>query len=232
MASKNNHQILTSKDRRISIEITENLCDSIFPASDFSLLNIPVDIVKARDIYQKLYTTQRNNHCCLTLAQHPRKERLQALVYTLEAEQVGFKFHDFISLVYHGPYKSIPKNLTPLSEIGVLFTKYYDVNKQASAWFRPDIGDCANIWDLDLTEGEKAISSTTSRHFCLELGHLMASLASPLVCRRFLVLQSPEKSHVEFAAVRNMNMYCVTDDISAARRVLKFYNSKIIKEVL
>lgn len=228
------HHILQSRDKRITIEVnTKSLLESVFPQADFSFTNLPLDEKTTSRLFKKLYSAQKNNHCCLIYVHHPRKTRIQAMSNAIHIEKAGFKFHDFIHLTYDNPYKSIQKNLTPLGELGLLFTKSYDVNKNESRWFREEegTGDCSNVWDLSVAKGEITNKKATcSRHFCLELGYIMASLSSPLICRKFLVIGAPEKAHTEFALKRNLDMYGITSDLALAKRVIRYYNTTISKK--
>ena len=219
-------QVLKSKDDRISIQITKDVVSkAIYPHCDFSLIDMPISEVVAAELFTKLYKSQRNNHCTLVFSRQPRKTRLQAIANILEAESVGFKFHDQISIVSQEPYKSVPSNLTPVGEVAFLMTKQADVNKDATSWFNPEFGNATNVWDVTPQEDE-SISTTVSRHFCLEIGYLIANCASPLICRRFLVLQTLEPGHVEFAVKANMALHGITVDELSAKRILRYYNSK------
>lgn len=224
-------QILRTKDGVVTIEVVKDLItDSVFPQCDFSFVDLPVERADAKILFTKLFDSQRHNHCCLCTARQPRKFRLKALSSALEAEEVGFKFHDVISMIYEEPYKAIPSNLTQTGEVAILFTRANDLNKSATSWFHSDFGDCTNVWDFTLQEGEKALSKTVSRHFCMEAGILMANCASPLVCRRFLILQPPEQSHVEFAHKFNMRLHAITVDELSAKRAIRYYNSNFYVE--
>lgn len=220
--------ILKSKDGRIVIEVVkDSVLNSQFPQCDFSFVEVPPDYVESKQMFGRLHSSQRNSHVMMCTVRQPRKTRLSVFANLLAAEEAGFRFHDMITLFSQEPYKGIPSNLTPLGEVTCLFTKGNEINKAATQWFREDVGDCSNVWDVTPQEGELE-NVTVSRHFCLEQGFLTANCASPLICRRFLVLSVPETGHVEFAFKAKLNMHCITVDEISARRVIRYYHAKLL----
>lgn len=219
---------LSSKDNKIIIDLVDSISDAILPQTDFSFIEVPSSPEDCRTLYKNLYRTQKSNHCSLNTVRLPRKFRLRVMNNLLLAEEAGFKYHDHITIFCEEEYKSIPSNLTQLGETAILMTKSDDVRKESTNWFRPDVGDASNVWDVTVQPNELHTNKTVSRHFCYELGLLMANCASPLICRKFMVLSHPENGHVEFANAYNLSMHCITTDELAARRVIRYYN-KIVK---
>lgn len=222
---------LASKDNRVIIVLCDDPTkNAILPQADFSLIEVPVELSASERLYQQLYKTQRSNHVSLNTIRLPKRMRLKAFSNLLKAEEAGFRYHDHITLLSQEEYKSIPSNLTQLGETAVLLTKSEEINKKATEWFRPDVGDCSNVWDLTPQQDESSINKTVSRHFCWELGILLAGCASPLICRRFLVIGLPETGMTEFAFKWNLQMYCITTDEISARRVIKAYHKFLEKQ--
>jgi hypothetical protein len=215
---------LRSSDNKIVIDLVDSTADAILPQADFSLIEVPAAPDEAKAFYKNLYRTQKSNHCSLNTVRLPRKFRLKVFANLLYAEDAGFKYHDHITIFCQEEYKSIPSNLTQLGETTVLLTKSDDVRKESTNWFRPDVGDASNVWDVTPQPHELQLQRTVSRHFCYELGLLLANCASPLVCRKFLLISHPEVAHVEFAYAYSLSMHCVTTDELAARRVIRYYN--------
>jgi len=221
---------LRSKDDRIVITLTDNVStNAVYPQADFSMVDISIDPVETEAMFRQLYRTQRSNHVCLASFRLPKRLRLKAAANALKAEEAGFKYHDHITILSSEEYKSIPSNLTQLGETCVLFTKSDDVRKDSTSWFRPDVGDCSNVWDVGPQPGEFFAEKSISRHFCSEVGILLANASSPLVCRRFLVLGTPEPAMAEFAYTWNLHMHCISTDEISARRVIRQYQKYLEK---
>jgi hypothetical protein len=221
---------IQSRDGRIIINITEDIVNkSIYPQSDFSIIETPISSIDAEKMFHNLYQTQRSNHICLATVRLPKKLRLRAFNNLLFAEDAGFRYHDHVTIVSEEEYKSIPSNLTQIGETCVLFTKGEEMNKNATAWFREEVGDCSNVWDVTKSEYESMIDKTVSRHFSCELGVLMSQLASPLISRRFLVLGLIEPAMAEFAYEFDVALYGITVDEISARRVIKAYHKFLDK---
>lgn len=215
---------LKSSDGVIVIDVLDSIeREMVLPQADFSLVEMPLEPNGVLDLFSSLYRTQRNNHASLVVSRLPRKLRLKAFANAIIPEAVGFKFHDTVTIVSQETFKRIPGNLTSLGEVGILFTKSDDVNKEASSWFNTEFGDCTNVWDVTPQPAEH-ITKTVSRHFCHEVGYLLANCASPLVCRKFLVMASLETAHVDFAKKAKMSMHGVTTDELSAKRMIRYYN--------
>jgi hypothetical protein len=221
---------IQSKDGRIVINVSdEPVYDHVMPQADFSFIEAPLKPEDTKKLFSNLFSTQRNNHVSLVSVRLPKKLRLKAFGNLAVIEETGFKYHDHITIVSQEEYKHIPSNLTQIGETCVLFTKNEDMNKKATAWFREELGNCSNVWDVGVQDGEKMISKTTSRHFSWEQGLIMSQLSSPLICRKFLVVGIAEPSMAEFAFRFNLNMYVSTTDEISARRVVKIYQKMIEK---
>jgi len=222
---------IQSKDGRIVIMLTDDpIHKSVFPQADFSFVETPIGLEDTKKLFSHLYETQRSNHICLASVRLPKKMRLKAFANLVEAEHAGFKYHDHVTIVSQEEYKSIPSNLTQLGEITVLFTKGEELNKLNTEWFREEVGDCSNVWDVTPQDIETMISKTVSRHFSIEQGALMSQLSSPMICRKFLVVGAAEASMAEFAYQFDLNMYVVTSDEISSRRVIKLYNKFLEKQ--
>lgn len=222
---------LHSKDGRITIFITDNPTkNALLPQTDFSLVELPIEKEDVVPLFKELFRTQKTNHISLVSSRLPKKTRLKTFANMALIEETGFKYHDHITILSQAEYKNIPSNLTQIGETFVLFTKGDELNKEATAWFREDLGNCGNVWDVTPQEGEKITSKTVSRHFSWEQGVLMSQLASPLISRKFLVIGKVEPAMVEFALRFNLCLHAISTDEVSARRVLKVYH-KLIEKV-
>lgn len=222
---------LQSKDGRIVIMLTDDPANkAVIPQADFSLIEIPIKTEDCKTVFANLFETQRSNHICMVSARLPKKMRLKAFANMMFAEEAGFKYHDHVTILSQEEYKSIPSNLTQLGETCVLFTKGEEMNKKATSWFREEVGDCSNVWDVTPQENETVMTKSISRHFSWEQGILMSQLSSPLICRKFLVMGIAETSMAEFAYQFDLQMYVITTDEISARRVLKFYQKYVDKQ--
>lgn len=222
---------LQSKDGRITISVSEDpIRKSSMPQADFSFIEAPMKMEDTRELFSSLFKTQRNNHISLVSVRLPKKMRLKAFANLAVVEDTGFKYHDHITVVSEEEYKHIPSNLTQIGETYILFTKGDDLNKKATSWFREDIGNCSNVWDVAPQEGESMVTRSISRHFCWEQGILMAQLSSPLICRKFLVIGIVEPSMAEFAYRFNLSLHASTTDEISARRVIKLYHKFLDKK--
>jgi hypothetical protein len=215
---------IVSKDKKLLIEIMDDPYRlPTLPQTDFSIVEGTNTAEPMKHLYDKLHKTQAINHVSLVVMRQPRKNRLKAFAALVGIEETGFRYYDHVSIVSQTESKKSAHSLTQLGEVAVMFTKTDEINKSASEWFRPDVGDCSNVWDVTPQEEEFFVKSTAARKMCIETLALMANCASPLVARRFLIIGTPESTMAEFAHKFNLTMCCYTSDEIAARRVVKHY---------
>ena len=188
-------------------------------------METPIASADCQQLFEQLFRTQKSNHICLASVRLPKRLRLAAFANLVSAETAGFRFHDHISIVANEEFKNIPSNLTQIGETCVLLTKSDDMNRAATAWFRPELGNASNVWDVTPQANEFFVKDkTTTRFSNLETLILLAQLASPLIARRLLVLGAPEPAMMEFAHKFDLKVHVVTSDEVAARRVIKNYH--------
>lgn len=218
-------QQLKSKDGKICIDIVQDKYSSLlYPQCDFSFVSLSLLEDECSSFFKSFYRLQKSNHVMLLSARVPRKLKLKTMANACFAEEAGFKYHDYVTIIGDEHGRSSSNTLTQIGETCILMHKGDGLNKTQSHWFRPDIGDCGNVWDLGVQPTEQFTKKTHPNKFSYELGILMANLASPLICRKFLVIGSPEFSHAEFAVAQNLSMHCITSDEFNAKRVIKAYN--------
>jgi hypothetical protein len=222
---------ITSADGRIIIMISDDIYNkTIYPQCDFSIVELPVEAKDAKKMYQQLFKTQKNNHISLQFSRLPKKLRLKAMSNSQIGDEVGFKFYDYITIVSQQPCRQPPNHLSPLGETMIIFTKNEEPNVKTTNWFNPDIGDCTNVWDVGF-QPKEGNGQTVSKKFAWETGYLLANLASPLICRKFLVLGLPELSMARFALHSNLQMYAITSDEFTANKIIKDYDKACKSEV-
>ena len=222
---------VTSADGRIVVMITDDIYNkSIYPQCDFSIVELPIEAKDAKKMYQQLFKTQKNNHISLQFSRLPKKLRLKAMSNAFIGDEVGFKFYDYVTIVSQQPCRQPPNHLSPLGETVILFTKNEEPNVKTTNWFNTEVGDCTNVWDVTLQQKEGS-GQTVSKKFAWEIGYLLANLASPLICRKFLVLGLPELSMAKFALNSNLQMYAITSDEFTANKIIKEYDKSLKDEV-
>ena len=221
-------QTLKSKNGRVVIQVVSTPeCVYRIPvpqATDFSFIEIPEHPFVAESFYSELYRTQTNNHVTLNTSRQPKQKRLGSFINIKYAEEAGFIFHDFISIVSDKESKKTPNTLLGFAETVAILSKNDDINVQSTEWFNPEQKQATNLWMVEANPKEKPVIST-SRVFTFEVGDLVASLASPLINRSFSVFGLVNFNYLMYAKLRNYGVYAVTYDLVSAKKALSAYDS-------
>jgi hypothetical protein len=157
----------------------------VFPPASWSVINLPVDQVEARDMFKNLFNTPTARHVSLALCRHRRKERLGATANVAFSQTMGWHYLDTVSIWYEKPSTCSNNGLLPVAEPGFLLYKGDTPDAKRTSWFGQDIANATNLWNLAPQEDEDGAYSYYQR-FSWELNMLLMSLATPLEHTRFI----------------------------------------------
>lgn len=174
-----------TRDGSVRIDIAEDLSEVSFPASDFSIINIPTDHEEAEDLFKNLYNSPAFRHISLVLCRHKRSDRMRAMS---NFDRIGkFSYLDSVHIWYERASSSSNNGFLPVSEQGVLLYKGSTPDVRKTEWFSQDgqHSNATTLWNVAPSEGE-GISSTYFQKFCWEVLLLLMSMSAPLEHNRFI----------------------------------------------
>jgi hypothetical protein len=221
-------QQLKSDDSNVIIDIVSSV-DGIYThpiphKGDFSFVEIPENPAIALSFYSSLKESQGNSHVTLNTTRASKQKRLSTFANVRFAEQAGFCFHDFISIVTDKDAKRTPNLLHRFSETAALLHKKEELNITATDWFNGELRQATNHWMVEAHQTEKPNISTGGK-FAYEVGDLVSSLASPLIHRKFLIFGVASVNHLMYAKSRGYCVYAITNDLATAKKAIAAYNS-------
>jgi hypothetical protein len=221
-------QTLKSRNGKVTIHVVETpeciYTKPIEQSTDFSFVEIPDHPFVADEFYKQLFSTQTNNHVTFNTSRQIKQKRLKSFINIQYAEEAGFVFHDFISVVSDKDSKKAPNTLLSYAETVAILSKHDDLNVSATEWFNPEQKQCTNHWMVEADPKEKP-NISTSRIFTFEVGDLVSSLASPLINRSFSIFGVVNFNYMIYAKTRNYGVYAVTHDPVAAKKAISAYDS-------
>ena len=224
----NSIQQIKSADSNVIIDIVSSM-EGIYThpiqyKGDFSFVEIPENPTVALSFYLNLKDSQGNSHVTLNTTRATKQKRLSTFANVRFAEQAGFCFHDFISIVTDKDAKRTPNLLHRFSETAALLHKKEELNVTATDWFNGELKQATNHWMVEAHQTEKPKVSTGGK-FAYEVGDLVSSLASPLIHRRFLVFGVASINHLMYAKSRGYGVYAITNDLITAKKAVVAYDS-------
>jgi hypothetical protein len=208
----------------------KGLENAIFPAADFSIINVPAEKEAAQKVFDSLYDAPCFKHVSLVTVRHKKTEKLSALANLSLNKQ---KFLDSVMLTYQKASSSSNLGLLPLAEPGFLFYKGPKPDVTKTAWFSDGYTNATNHWDVSPQPSEKT-DLTHYQKFCWELGLLMYSLSAPREHRRFIYSHSSLGELTSVFSFCNaysleVQLYASTDE--EATKIIEMYDARY-KEVV
>jgi hypothetical protein len=223
-----NPEILKSKNGKIVIKVVPSVEQvyqlPITQTTDFSFVEAPEQPSLASVFYQELHRTQTNNHVTVNTSRQSKNKRLSCFANIRFAEEAGFIFQDFVSILSEKDAKKFPNSLLSFTETVAILSKYDDLNISATEWFNPEQKQATNLWMVEANPKEKP-NVSTSRVFTFEVGDLVSSLASPLINRSFSIFGLVNFNYMMYAKLRNYGVYAVTHDSVLAKKAIVAYDS-------
>jgi hypothetical protein len=222
--------MIVTDDGLVRIEIASDLSEVIFPASDFSLVNMPTDHEEAEDLFKNLYNTPTNRHISLVFNRHKKEDHIKALA---NFNNTPFTYLDSVHLLYEKATITSTSTFLPLSEGVVILHKGNTPDVATTSWFASEgvAGPRTNattIWNVAPSEGEPKKFSYYNK-LSWEVILLAMSMASPLEHRRFiyaLPLDGDETSLFELCKKYNLKVQLYCENMQAANKLLEKYNKK------
>jgi len=198
---------MRTQDGVIQIETTK-LGDSIFPAADFTMANIPIEQGEAEDFLKNLYNIPVERHILLLFCRHSREDKTKALanihagMSAVKAAGIAAKtpgaewnFLDSVSVWYEKPSTSSNIGLLPVSEEAFIFYKGAVPNIKNTSWFGSGSPNATTTWGVSPAEYEKR-AHTYYRKFSWEVALLMATMSDPAQTGRFIYALDGDYEHV------------------------------------
>lgn len=194
-----------SSDSLIEIEFVQKPSDCIFPAADWSVVNMPETLEDTKGLVRQLYNTPQSNHITLVLNRHSRKKRVSTAA-NIGAFQEPWQYLETVSIAYEKPNSCSNNGLLPVSEVGSVFFKGDKPNCHSTEWFSGGVyNNATNFWDVSAREEEGEFSYY--QKFSTELNLILRSLCGTMSTRKFI--------------------YCVdnnAEDVYAIHKFCKKYN--------
>lgn len=213
-------------DDVIRVEVVEKIGNSVFPASDISIINMPYSPIEAKTLFINLYNLPADKHLCFVTFRHRKNVKMKALGNVSELLD-DWKFFETINLSYQRPAQSNGNCLVSLSEFGILIYKgKFSPNLEKTKWFRDAYANAGNHWDLSPQRGEN-IKATRFQDFSGEMIHLLLDLASPLEYGRVVYgFVDPEdiSNIVHFVKHWGLPIYLYASSNEKAEKIIKLYN--------
>lgn len=195
-----------TRDGLVRIDIAEKLSEVAFPASDFSIINLPYDKKEASELFTNLYNSPSSKHVSLVLIRQKKSDKLKTMG---NFDSIGdWAYLDSVHLWYEKASSSSNNGFLPVSEQGVLVHKGSAPDVKKTSWFsdNQEFSNATTLWNLASQENEE-ISSTYYQRFCWELPMLLMSMMRPLENNRFIYgLPIREDAHNIFKFCRQYNI--------------------------
>lgn len=212
-----------SRDGKITVDVVKTSGDAVFPAADFSILNIPVNPGDAKSMFFNLFNSPAQRHMTLILDRHPRKSKLEAIGNLKEATQHGFSYLDTVHLWYERANTSSNIGLLPVAEGGHIFYKGDIPNVKNTSWFSPDNPNATNHWGLSPAEYEGR-AATYHKKFAWEIGLLLYTMSEPVEHKRMIYGLDDDHEHVlKFAKVYGIQVHFLATSDAVAKQILSRY---------
>lgn len=212
--------MLRSADGLLTIEAIKTKNDLIIPASDVSVVNVPVMPNEAEKLFSAIYNVPTDRHVCLILVRHSKGEYLKALGNITKIKNLDYM--DEVHITYQKSSKRAG-SFTHLGESGFLFYKGGQPIVENTSWFRNDSNglNASNHWDLDIyAPADEKIKEKGNRtiypKFAWELGLLLMTLATPIQHKRIVWTLPWDENLLQFTHEWGLRLHLVTaSDVDA-----------------
>ena len=225
--------MLASQNDAVRVNVVKDLTQAVFPASCFSILNIPDDSAEANAIFRNLYNSPSPRHLVMAFCRHPKKYSLRALanVFVVE-DRTPWEYLDTVHVWYEKPSSSSNTAFLPITEEAYLFYKGSPPNIDKTKWFSGDNSpNATNLWNVSVQPKEDKQFSYY-RKFTWEIPLILISMMTPLETRRFIYAPDWEKtpnyeSLFKFCQERGMQVQLYAPDAEQARQIVDKYEAFI-----
>ena len=222
-----------TKDNVVRIDIAEDISEVVFPAADFSILNMPVDHEESDDIFTNLYNSPTNRHIALVFCRHKRADRMAATGNF--GRDNPFTYLDNVHVFYEKASSSSNNGLLPVSEQAVIYYKGNTPDVKKTQWFASEDSGHSNattLWNVSAQQDEPS-ESTYFQRFCWEVGQLLMSMSSPMEHRRFIYgfpVENDADSLFSFCRAHNLQVQLYVRTTKEATELLDLYKQSLSKE--
>ena len=211
--------------------VASDVSNVVFQPADWSIVNIPLDLNKARKLADNLYNCPSNRHITLVLNRHRRKDRIKGLSCISAFDNKNWKFMESVNIAYGKPSTCSNNGFLPLAEQGYLFYKGDAPDAKATKWMSSgEYQNATNDWNLFPSNIENMyFKHTYYQKFSWELQLVMKSLAGRLEHSRFIYAGSPDSSTIP--EIQSLYSFCIRHKV-AVEFISTEDNSKNITEAL
>lgn len=230
--------MLRSNDGMLTIEAIKTKSDLIIPASDVSVVNVPLISSESDKLFNAIYNVPTDRHLCLVLARHSKSDYLKALNNITKIKVLDYM--DEVHITYQKSSKRAG-SFTHLGESGFLFFKGGQPTVENTNWFRNDSNglNASNHWDLDIyshtdEKNKEKGNKTIYPKFAWELGLLLMTLATPIQHKRIVWTVPWDENLLHFVSNWGLKLHLVTaTDVDAydALTVYEKINNKEEKKI-
>ena len=220
--------MIRSHDDLIRIEVIKDIGDIMPVAADFSIIDLPMDADKAKSLLLSIFNSPVSRHTTLLLNRHKRKDRIDATMNLIIAQNIGFEYLDTVTIWYERPSTCSNNGFLPVSEIGHLFYKGASPDVRTTAWFSDDKSNATNLWNISSQENEPK-QVTYYQKFAWEIPLLLMSMSNPMENRRFVykaeLTESEHESLFKFCRQHNVSVQLYSDSDANALQMVRGYNA-------
>lgn len=226
--------MLRSIDGSVTIESVKAKGELIVPASDVSVVNVPISPSESDKLFSAIYNIPTDRHVCLVLIRHSKNDYLKALSNVTKIKHLDYM--DEVHITYQKSSKRAG-SFTHLGESGFLFYKGSQPIVENTNWFRNDVNglNASNHWDLGVynTNEDKLKEKgnmTVFPKFAWELGLLLMTLASPVQHKRIFWSLPWDENLLNFVYEWKLRLHLVTATDVDAYDALTAYEKIVNKE--
>jgi len=226
--------MLRSSDGLLTIEAVKTKSDLIIPASDVSVVNIPIVASESEKLFSAIYNVPTDRHVCLVLVRHSKGDYLKALGNVSKIKHLDYM--DEVHITYQKSSKRAG-SFTHLGESGFLFYKGSQPIVENTNWFRNDSNglNASNHWDLGIyaptdDKIKEKGNQTVYPKFAWELGLLLMTLASPIQHKRVVWTLPWDDNLLNFVSEWGLRLHLVTSSDVDAYDALTAYEKITPKE--
>ena len=216
--------MLRSIDGQFTAESIKNKANMIIPASDVSVINIPIKINDFDQIVKSIESIATDKHLVLFTSRHTKGDLLKAVSNLTRIKNL--EFLDIIHLTYQ---KSSRKtgSFTHLGESGYLFYKGITPSVDNTSWFRGSgSANASNHWDVSPYSDDKIkeqVELSIYPKFAWDIGLLLMTLAYPLEHNKLVWTLPWDEGLISFSVNSGVELHLITSSDDDAIQALNIY---------
>lgn len=216
--------MLRSTDGQFTAESIKNKANMIIPASDVSVINIPIKINDFDQILKTVEAVPTDKHLVLFTSRHTKGDLLKAASNLTRIKNL--EFLDIVHLTYQ---KSSRKtgSFTHLAESGYLFYKGITPSVDNTAWFRgANSANASNHWDVSPYSDDKIKEQSELSiypKFAWDIGLLLMTLAYPLEHNKLVWTLPWDEGLISFSVNSGVKLHLITSNDDDAVQALNTY---------